>query len=235
MDKNKGLQVSNENLLGADFMANEKRLKDKLVYWNSYYENHLPKDGTQSKFAEFVLSKIEKGKDMIELGCGNGRDSLFFIKNGINMTAVDSSSSAIELLNKFCKSENSQFVCDDFIKTDLLADKKYDYCYSRFTWHSITVEQEDELLERLKTALKPGGKLFIEARSIHDDIYGMGVEVAKDTFYYDEHCRRFLRIEELTNKIKSCGYDIEYSEEKKGFAPFKESDPIIIRIICINK
>ena len=32
--------------------------------------------------------------------------------------------------------------------------------------------------------------------------------------------------------MKQVGFYIEYSEEKRGFAPFGESDPPIIRIIA---
>jgi tRNA1(Val) A37 N6-methylase TrmN6 len=57
---------------------------------------------------------LEEGKKLIELGCGNGRYSVFFCKNNINVVAVDQVDSEIEFLNENYANENIEFVCDDF-------------------------------------------------------------------------------------------------------------------------
>ena len=41
---------------------------------------------------------VQKGKSILELGCGNGRDSFYFAKNGLNVTAIDASNAVIEKL-----------------------------------------------------------------------------------------------------------------------------------------
>ena len=49
-----------------------------VIYLNEYYA----KDRSQklpSDFAKFVLEYMQKGKQLIDLGCGNGRDSIFFL------------------------------------------------------------------------------------------------------------------------------------------------------------
>ena len=46
-------------------------------YWNKYYEkNSAPVE--PSLFAKYVAEELQPGKTLLELGCGNGRDSLFF-------------------------------------------------------------------------------------------------------------------------------------------------------------
>ena len=81
-------------------------------------------------------------------------------------------------------------------------------------------------------SLKKQGKFFIEVRSINDDIYGLGEKISENTYKYEGHFRRFIIKKELEDKLKQVGFYIEYSEEKRGFAPFGESDPPIIRIIA---
>ena len=52
-----------------------------IEYWNKFYKKAKVQD--QSKFALFVYKKIIKLKKkfkMIDVGCGNGRDTIFFIK-----------------------------------------------------------------------------------------------------------------------------------------------------------
>ena len=54
---------------------------------------------------------MEAGKELIELGCGNGRDSLFFAKNGINVTGIDASETAIDELRNTVELDNCIFIC----------------------------------------------------------------------------------------------------------------------------
>ena len=59
-----------------------------LNYWEDYYKNHQD-PGEESPFARFVLPFFNKSDSLYELGCGNGRDSIFFEKFGLNIIAFD--------------------------------------------------------------------------------------------------------------------------------------------------
>ncbi len=53
-----------------------------VPYWNQYYKKgEAPSEG--STFAASVLCHIDKEHDLLELGCGNGRDAFFFSRNGV--------------------------------------------------------------------------------------------------------------------------------------------------------
>ena len=45
---------------------------------------------------------------MLELGCGQGRDTIFFASKGINMIAIDSSEVAINTLSKIATENKLQ-------------------------------------------------------------------------------------------------------------------------------
>ena len=168
------------------------------------------------------------------MGCGNGRDSLFFLENGLRVTALDASDVAVNKLNEITyHNDKALFVCDDFVKSKSLYQLKYDYIYSRFTLHAINEEQEDELLRNIKEALYKNGKFFVEARTIHDEIYGKGTKISKNAFIYNEHYRRFIDPDVFKNKLEKIGFEIVYLEERNGFSMTKESDPVLMR--CIAK
>lgn len=198
-------------------------------YWNEYYNKNVAPN-EESSFAYYILKFLEKDKKLIELGCGNGRDSIFFANNKIDVTAVDQSDIAIKNLKD--KYNNIKFICDDFVKTEQLSSNTFDYVYSRFTLHSISNKDELILLKRIYNALKTNGLLFIEARSIKDEIFGLGEKVDHNAYIYNEHYRRFIEIEELTNKVKELGFDVIYSQESNNWAVYKEQDPVVIRIIA---
>ena len=200
-----------------------------VAYWNSYYKKH--KCDQPSLFAKSILKLLNKGADLLELGCGNGRDSLYFAHNGINVTAIDVSEQAISLLKRK-REANTDFIHGDFVCLTKEYMEEFDYCYSRFTMHAIDKEQECQVIKAIYGALRKDGRLFIEVRSVNDEIYGKGIEVGRDSYVFDEHFRRFIRKNELEDELKINGFIIEYSEENRGFAPFKGEDPLIIRIIA---
>ena len=95
-----------------------------------------------------------------------------------------------------------------------------------------SLEQQQELLDNVFGSLKKGGLFFIEVRSVNDDIFGKGNEIARNTYIYDGHFRRFIVLDDLIQELKEAGFSIVRSEEKIGFAPYKDTDPMIIRIIA---
>lgn len=202
-----------------------------VEYWNRYYSG---KDSieTPSLFAQYVNEKIELQGELLDLGCGNARDSLFFEKKGLHVTAIDASDFVIENLKKKYSDKNINFICDDFVCSKVLYEQEYNYCYSRFSLHAINEEQETELINNVYKCLKENGRFFIEVRSIHDEIFGKGKLVGRNAYVHEGHYRRFIDKEELEEKLSHSGFTIEYSEEKRDFAPLGNSNPLIIRIIA---
>ncbi len=202
------------------------------AYWNRYYSEHkAPKE--PSLFALAIADMVPPQAGILEIGCGNGRDSIYFSSHGFSVTAVDASQEAInELSETFADADNLRFIADDFVSSKEIYAGKYDNCYCRFALHAINEEQEDQLLKNVFSALNPGGRFFIEVRGIHDEIYGLGEKVGEHEYVYEGHYRRFIVREDLEKKLLSNGFRIEYSAEETGFAPYGDRDPLVIRIIA---
>ena len=67
------------------------------AYWNQYY--FAPRDfkiQAPSQFAAFVASEYTSHRLMVDVGCGNGRDTLFFAQLGYETLGIDGSSTAID-------------------------------------------------------------------------------------------------------------------------------------------
>ncbi|MDR3289761.1 MAG: methyltransferase domain-containing protein [Rickettsiales bacterium] len=197
-------------------------------YWENYYKEHqLP--FKQSSFAEFILNYLEPHKKMIELGCGNGRDAVFFAeRENVDVLAIDQAENEVDFLNKNFKKGNLRFVTDDFTKLSI--KDKFDYVYSRFTLHSITEEQENNVLKWVNEYLNTNGLFFIEVRSINDDMYNKGKKISRNENITD-HYRRYMNIDVFTEKVKGYGLKVVYSVESNGLAVHNDDDPVIIRLI----
>ena len=203
---------------------------DNTDYWNQYYQNKICST-EPSPFAKYVSTLVDAGKTMVDLGCGNGRDTIYFAGRGMKMTAIDLSDSAIYIL-KQQSIPNTEFICADFVNQPDPHGNGYDYAYSRFTIHSINQTQERVLLRSIFGALRHGGKFFIEVRSIHDPLFGRGEALERNAFFYDNHYRRFIVLDELKTGLQEFGFQIEYAQEKTGFAPYGNDDPPVIRIVA---
>jgi SAM-dependent methyltransferase len=201
-------------------------------YWEAYYAAQAPSE-QPSSFARFCAERYKPEHGQIfDIGCGNGRDSLFFASRSIPCAGIDQCGVAIAK----CEAKKSErglaasFHVGDFSAKDYdsLASGPYSI-YSRFTLHAVNYEEEDRLFRHLDGG-KRLGYLFIEARSIRDGLYGQGKEVGPHEFV-TSHYRRFIDPAALKAKLER-NFVIEHMEEAQGFARIETEDPCLIRVIA---
>lgn len=201
-------------------------------YWENYYAVQEPSE-QPSDFARFCAKKHnnEYG-NIFDIGCGNGRDTLFFSSRSIPCTGIDQCRVAIAKneTRKATLGLNASFYQKDFSTCDYdsLAVGGYSI-YSRFTLHAISYEEENKLFLHLNNGHNLR-YLFIEARSIRDSLYGEGKEVGLHEFV-TSHYRRFIDPLILRHKLGN-NFEIEYFEEAQGFAKTPTEDPCLIRVVA---
>lgn len=203
-------------------------------YWANYYGKDLAPE-EPSNFAKYIAGRFDHEKiNMIELGCGNGRDARFFAKHGWAVRAVDQC--APEITHDQSQEDNPGKLSYEVADFTTLEDVEspYDLVYSRFTLHSVGKAEQDRTLEWAQRNLTNNGLLCIETRGQKNEIYqkGQPVEGEPDAFIYDQHYRRFVEFNEFKRSIENTGFKIIESAEETGFAPFEGTDYHFIRIIA---
>jgi len=190
-------------------------------YWEAFYAQY-PENKMPSSFAEYVNSVyLKKNKTLLELGCGNGRDAIYFANLGLKVTAIDLAATEIDYLNNL-NIKDITFKATDFTK--LHGYNNFDFVYSRFTLHSINEDSENAVISQLSDVLKPGGLFLLEARSIKDE--GLEKKFGVD------HYRRYIDLEKIIKKIEAKGFKIIESLEAQDLAKYKEENPYIVRVIA---
>jgi bifunctional enzyme CysN/CysC len=214
-------------------VKNEMELDyNRTSYWDTYYGKQVA-PVNPSSFAMYVESKIENKQKILEIGCGNGRDSIFFSEGGHSVTAFDRSEGAIESCKRNHINQSIDFISGSLSDIDSLSEDNYNLVYSRFVFHAMPLEEELKTIQKSYELLKNGGSIYIECRSVDDPLFRKG-ELLSRTERIDGHYRRFIVLNELLDRLQSVGFKIIEAIEDKGLAVYGDDDPVVIRV-CAKK
>lgn len=82
---------------------------DNNQFWDNVYKSKTVKRPTYDLWLDKYIDILEKnnGKEIIDLGCGGGGDTLYLIERGYKVIACDYSEEALKILNKFIPEVNT--------------------------------------------------------------------------------------------------------------------------------
>ncbi len=209
-------------------------------FWTHFYAQHSLRHDP-SPFALWCLENYLQSASMVlELGCGNARDTFAFLHKGLPVVAIDGCEVAVqdnlEHLAEIRPDGAGRFFALNFSEIDRLRDlcpdllKAINTIYSRFVLHAIPEQLEDVLLNFCANILPKGGKMFHEFRTIHDPLMLKGQALSANERLTD-HYRRFIDADLLRNKLASYGFREVYFVEAQGLAKFGNDDPVVARIV----
>ncbi len=123
--------------------------KDEEYFWGTY-----PNALSYKLLEMFPAAEYNR---LLELGCGEGRDAVFFGRNGYAVTAVDMVQAGIDKGRKLAQRNNTHvnFVCTD-IET-FSPRSQYDIICGYRILHYIRPENRKEIIERYKSMTREGG------------------------------------------------------------------------------
>ena len=215
----------------------KKILNQQSQYWEKNFLNKPEMFGLgPSKAAVNTLKtfKEQNIKKIIELGAGLGRDTLFFAKNLIHITALDYSPSAIKIINK--KAEKNKL--SNLISTKIFdVRKKLPFennsikaCFSHMLYcMALSTFDLENLNNEICRILKPGGINIYTVRHSGDDDYKNGVHVVENLYKNDGFIVHFFS-EEKVRKISDGFNVINIESFEEGTFPRK-----LFRVILKKK
>ncbi|HSK31367.1 MAG TPA: class I SAM-dependent methyltransferase [Candidatus Limnocylindria bacterium] len=133
------------------------------------------------------LFQRERVCKLLELGGGQGRDTIFFGQHGFQVTVLDYAESGVkEIAGKAAPlglSEAITAVRHDVRDPLPFADASFDACYSHMLFcMALTTAELERLSRGVWRVLKPGGINIYTVRHTGDPQYGMGINRGDDTF-----------------------------------------------------
>jgi SAM-dependent methyltransferase len=219
--------------LDRQFCCKKARFSEKMrneLYWDNYYT--ITRNDAPSSFQEFVAAQGLQFARVVEIGCGNGRDSLGFGRRGYPVIGCDLSTNAIGAATKRASSErlpcryfasdvqhfsNIQDAVDNFRASETVL------FYSRFFLHSLPDDILEGLLANLSASALPGDYVAFEFRTLYDQ---------DNKKVFGGHYRNYIDPEFVRNKLLEGGFGITLWQHGNGLAQYKDENPYVCRIIA---
>lgn len=172
-------------------------------YWKTKWDKREIEEANDFARRSFSQIKDKNFKTLLDLGCGDGRDSLFFASEGLNVTSVDFSENEIKKLNELSKEKGLNI---NAIQTDIrkinFPENSFDVIYAHLSLHYFEDEITTQIFEKLFRILKKDGLIFIKCKSVEDASYGQGEKVGED-MYKKGHLRHFFSEEYMRKKLRN--------------------------------
>ena len=105
------------------------------------------------------------GKEVLDLGVGQGTNSIPLFKQGYNITGVDCSSKCLQICEENCLGLN---LIQSDIRKFKIEKNKYDLILSRYVLHFLHKDESYKIIENMKKNIKKSGLIFISVFSTED-------------------------------------------------------------------
>jgi len=129
---------------------------DEVYAGPEYYWGKKP-SATCDRVIEIFRSRLDSQPRLLDLGCGEGRDAVYFAKHGFDVTGVDTSAHGLEKTQRYAEEAG---VAIKTVHADLIEyepESEYDVIFSTGTLHNVPLEVRVECLERYKEATSASG------------------------------------------------------------------------------
>ena len=157
----------------------------------NYYDVHakeyaeLTVNADMSHAYEKFLRYLTLGAKLLDAGCGSGRDSLFFMRQGYRVTMLDASAAMCRCAEKLTgqKALHKTFAEINF-------DKQFDGIWANASLLHVPEQELEKVLKILHRALKEDGVLYASWK------YGEAERRDGERFYCDmteEKLKKLLR------------------------------------------
>ena len=193
--------------------------KIKMIdFWENNFKEKQTMWGFEPAESAIIVKNFfirEKVNEILIAGIGYGRNAKIFLENGIYVTGIEISETAIRLARTLNKLEIP--IYHGSVAEMPFDSKLYDGIFSYALIHLLNYRERKKFISDCYSQLKSGGYMFFSTIAKKDSLYAKGKPVSKDRF-------------EVMKGAKLFFYDTESIKkefEKYGLVDFLEVEETI--------
>lgn len=149
---------------------------DSIDYYercgSKYFEETV--DLNMEEQLDRFLSCLPENAEVLDLGCGSGRDTRYLMEAGCYVTPMDGSPKMCSLAEIYT---DLDVLCMNFEEMEF--DEVFDGIWASASLLHVRKKDMDRIMEKVINALVPGGVLYMSFQ------YGTGEEYRNERFYND--------------------------------------------------
>lgn len=157
---NEEIILNNEDTLSMLDGILEKWDKD---WWDNFYADKDRKipfmtEKPDENLVEFIEKGLIKQGKSLDIGCGNGRNSIYLSKNNFKSTAMDISEESIKIAEEYSKrfEGDVEFINNSFFDQDF-EKESFDLIHDSGCLHHIKPHRRSEYLSKIDSLLTKEG------------------------------------------------------------------------------
>ena len=135
------------------------------VDYDKKFKENFPKFPAKLDLELRRYLNLVPGKEVLDLGIGQGRNSIPLAELGFNVTGVDYSTKCLEICKNICNKLN--LVKSDIRTFDIEKDK-YDMILSGYVLHFLHKNDSYQIIKNIKNNIKNNGIVYISLFSLDD-------------------------------------------------------------------
>jgi SAM-dependent methyltransferase len=189
-------------------------LDGQQQFWNKTFSERPEMFGeAPSEPAQYTLEVLKReGKTaLLELGGGQGRDTLFFARNGLHVTMLDYTVAAVNAVTAKAESlgvgREVRAIQHDIREALPFEDGTFDVAFSHMLFcMAITNSEAERLAKETRRVLKRGGLNIFTVRHTGDPHYGTGIHRGEQMYEVGGFIVNFFDRAKVERLAK--GYDL---------------------------
>jgi len=192
-------------------------MNEFIDYWDNLYlkKSYFGTGPTKlAKLAEQFFQRVKK-HNILEIGCGQGRDAIFFSQLGHNVKAFDISSNAVEFVNATKSAlnlTNLDVIVHDVQKPFPFGTELFDFVYSNLALQFFELQNLKKILKNISKSMQNNSFFLLSTKKEGDKYYKTGKKIA-DFAYQNQGITRYFYDDITLKEILSKEFQIIRFEE----------------------
>lgn len=183
--------------------------------YSNYWDKKLPENLVRETYEEWLhnyqFDMYDSNHPILDLGCGNGYDTIWLKKRGYEVASVDFSKSAVERVKQF--NDNAMlFDIGKFEDWQKFNNETFSYVIADLSLHYFDTKTTMMIMNEIKRVLISNGILIARVNTMQDKAFGAGDGVEIEPNFYKNLQRgidkRFFT-EESANEFFSVIGDVK--------------------------